>query len=275
MISLIIFSYNRPSQLDLLLQSINKNSNGLFSSIDVLYKYDNEQYQKGYQLCNHYHQNLPVDFWTESDFRKDLLTILLYRNQSKYICFCVDDNILYRPITISQSDVDDVFGQILDTLSLRLGRNVYLDDISANKKAIIPSKIGQYKNFYLWNSLTVPLSSNYGYPLSVDGHIFRTIKIIKTITNIEFTNPNFLEGNLQQYKNDFPYMACQELSCIVNSPNNRVQNTFTNKFGLNYFLDPQELNNKFLEGYRFKLDQIDFSNICGCHQELNLQIFKQ
>ena len=50
-ISTIIFSKDRPAQLDLLLSSLEQNGNHLFDWSFVLYTYSDKEYQAGYDLC--------------------------------------------------------------------------------------------------------------------------------------------------------------------------------------------------------------------------------
>ena len=68
-------------------------------------------------------------------------------------------------------------------------------------------------------------------------------------------------------------MSCPQYSHIVNSPNNRVQEIFQNGNGKFYSLDTLKLNQQFMLGNRFDLNQIEFCNIIGCHQELNLVMY--
>ena len=65
-------------------------------------------------------------------------------------------------------------------------------------------------------------------------------------------------------------MASLKTSCVVNSPNNRVQNTIKNRHGDEFSYDAQFLNEKFLGGYRINLDHIDFPEIVCPHQELDI-----
>ena len=74
---LIIFSKNRASQLHLLLESLEKNSNLLFDSIKVIYIHTNEEYGKGYQkLINVFNS---VNFILENNFSVDTLESYLKR----------------------------------------------------------------------------------------------------------------------------------------------------------------------------------------------------
>ena len=81
-----------------------------------------------------------------------------------------------------------------------------------------------------------------------------------------------MEAGLQIFDN-YPkeLMAAYKTSVLVNSPNNIVQNTFPNRKGEKHSLSTKELNDKYLGGEIIDYDFIDFSNIRGCHQELELK----
>lgn len=278
MIPTIICSKSRAGQLDLLLSSIEKNGNNLFDPIYVVMKASDEEYLKGYEKLTTYHNNF--EFINEElfdGFHRSMMEALFrcqHLDDNKYLVFFVDDNILYRPLTINYDRIDNLFAHGVDTLSLRLGRNVYIQNPQTGEHSRIPKQFHKEDGFYTWNINDVAGFSNYNYPLSLDGHIFEKERITNTIIDTEFSSPNFLEGNLEKYKRSYSSMACQELSCIVNSPLNRVQDVFTNYFSQRYYQDPEKVNKMFLDGYRYNLNKIDFSNICGCHVELDLVMEK-
>jgi hypothetical protein len=274
MISSILFSLNRPTQLDLFLQSLFQNGNNLFGSIYILWKATTEEFEEGYHKCADYHFQTPILWNKEIDFRQQVNDIL-ERCSYDYSCFFTDDNILYRKIDFSYDKIDDLFNyQKIDTLSLRLGRNTIYQNIYTKEGCQAPKLIRNYGQFIIWDIGDVIGYGNFNYPLSVDGHIFQTNKIRETILKTEFTNPNFLEGNLQQYHKEYPIMCCCQQNHVVNSPNNRVQSVFTNWNGAEYPRSPEELNQKFLEGYRINLNRMDFSRIVASHQELELPMEK-
>ena len=66
-------------------------------------------------------------------------------------------------------------------------------------------------------------------------------------------------------------MGCFENSCIINTPVNRVQETFKNSAGVFFQQDAKSLNDSFIQGKRLDLDSMDFSTIIGTHQEIKLK----
>lgn len=265
MINAIIFSYNRPIQLHLLLETISINAKDIFN-ISVIYKHSNDNFKKGYEILKTKFDNIS---WIDETFFKEQ-TLSLLNSNLEYTCFFTDDDILFG--NILENDIieclknDDVF-----CFSTRIGKNttycysLNCDDILTIEK--------EDDKFVWWN--WTKHKANNGYPLSVDGHIFRTKEINKFVKKISFHNPNTLEGSLQIF-NNFPkdIMVAYKYSVLVNSPNNVVSDTHSNRMGEKYKFTPKELNDKYLDGYIIDYNAIDFSNIVGAHQEIDFKLKK-
>jgi len=67
-----------------------------------------------------------------------------------------------------------------------------------------------------------------------------------------------------------PVMASLRHSCVVNSPNNKVQDSHDNKSGDVHNYAPLDLKDEFDSGKRINLKSIDFQNIECPHQELDI-----
>lgn len=265
MINAIIFSKDRAAQLRLLLYSIQKNVPHAFK-LNVIYKYSNDSFKEGYEkvrgefggLCNFVEQT--------SDFKQDVINLL--SSDSQFSCFFTDDDIIYRQFDVNRVlDImkgdDDVF-----CFSLRLGINTKFC-YTMNS----PNVLKNYEDLsdvikWQWNVHYL----DFGYPLSVDGHIFRTKEMSKLTKNVAFSNPNTYEAALQVFEN-FPRekMASFKESVLVNTPNNIVNTVFKNRAGLTHGADVKILNDDFLEGKIISLESMDFSNIIGCHQEIEFK----
>ena len=285
MISTIVFSKDRACQLDFLLTSLIQNDNELFD-ISVLYEHSNESFEAGYnKLMGKY----PSLNWVqETDFQKD--TTDLIRKGGDLVCFFVDDNILYRKIETDEDTITKLFdNRDVFCLSLRLGANTIIQNEYTMQECVIPLK-GEFVNetFLVWDWITqcehcrAALTGNYAYPFSVDGHVFKRGLVEKLIGSgddkkIEFETPNAFEGRIWDKgwtSQDFPQkMSSFQESMVVNIPLNLVgssENMSGQKFGVSL----GELNQKYLEGHDPDLDNMDFSNIQGCHQEIQLK-FKE
>lgn len=91
MIDCLIFSKDRPAQLDLLLRSIEKHAPNLYRSTTVLWTFSDTA--KGYDICATENQTA-IQWWCESDF-EDCLREWLGR-AGEVVSFLVDDDVFYR-----------------------------------------------------------------------------------------------------------------------------------------------------------------------------------
>ena len=265
--NLIIFSKNRASQLNLLIDSINKNSNDLFDNISVLFKTDIE-YSKGYSLLIKEHKN--INFINETNFRDNLLSLI--NDDYTMTTFMVDDAVIFKKITSPKTEILKTIDDSVVCFSLRLGFNcVY------SHPANIFYKIGDFiveNNFIIFDYKKQ--SGDFGYPLSTDGHIFKTSLIKKLLFNINFSNPNTLETNLQYFvsTNQIPTnMYSFSESKLVSIPVNIINTTYNNRHGLEYYISEKELNDKFINNEIIDFEKLDFDNINGPHKEIKY-IFK-
>jgi len=264
MISTLIFSKNRACQLDLLLRSINDNFTHISNDIRIIYTYTDLEFEKGYSKLI---DKFPDCIWYEQvDFQKDAMFAL---SQCKeHVCFFVDDNVVYNKPNIFGNQIEALLTNIEEAgcFSLRLGLNTTVQDPHTNLK------IPQLPNFIAggiclaWDWTQQPYN-NFGYPFSVDGHIYNTQLIIDSL-NYEFDTPNALEGRFLA-KNIPRGMFCLTQSCVVNNPINLVGSS-NNKAGYWWGRTLKELNNNFIKGHVIDLESICKNEIVGCHQEMQI-----
>jgi GT2 family glycosyltransferase len=131
-----------------------------------------------------------------------------------------------------------------------------------------------HDNIFNW----IGQSADFGYPMSVDGHIFKTIDIFSLIENLDYYNPNTFEAQLNSKicKNDKCFisidnkskMSCNKTSIIFNYPINRVQDTYKNKHAGSFH--QKEMNQMYLK--HIEIDQKSFENILprSPHEEVDL-----
>jgi len=266
MIKSLIFSFDRAMQLGLLLESIEKNAKNIFN-INVLYKFSNDEFKKGYDILIDKFKN--VNWIKEEDFKQQVMSFL--DNKYELCCFFTDDDIVYN--NVYEKDIEkamnnnDVF-----CFSLRLGENVTYCYTMNSPNLLKKEK--EEDGVLCWNWTNHYL--DFGYPLSIDGHIFRTKEIKKLVRVINFKSPSTMEGNLQVF-DYYPkeLMVAYKTSRLVSFPNNVVNKAHSNRKGEKHSYSAKELNEKFLNKEKIDFESIDFKNIVGCHQELELKFKKQ
>jgi hypothetical protein len=224
-------------------------------TINVLYTCSNDNFRRGYEKVISAYPN--VEFFREYVFKNDLLTLIIpYR---EFTVFFVDDNVFKNPIDF-YDDQMDVFrnNHHIICRSLRLGYN--LNYCYPAKVRMTPPQFDS-NGVFAWRGQT----GDYGYPFSVDGHVFFTDTILPILQKTEFTNPNTMEGNIQHTKTDKDLMVCYPESVIFNNPINKVQMVNDNIHGK---ITAEWLNAQYLNGKRINLSTFVGLKNTSCHQEM-------
>lgn len=274
MLSTIILSKDRPAQLDLVLNSLKQNAQHQGDyQICVIINYSDESFLDGYLKMARYHKDVLL-YFDNNEFKPTLKNVV--DNAREYLLFLTDDDIIYRPIeanVLNAACIKLYRDQRVFTMSLRLGINTFVQDQYNNTICIVPPEVQNSTDVIrLWNWRTQPMDCNFAYPFSVDGHVFRQNEFDRIISNLDYFNPNSLEGRAQHTLEKMPdLMGCFERSYVVNTPANRVQETCLNRAGEFFSYSPEELNQEFLKGRRLSLNKMDFSTVIGCHQEIKLE----
>ena len=275
MITSIIFSKNRPLQLDLTIKSIKQNFPDC-SQIIVLHNNDTEFTEAHSILCE---EHKDIESWQQSRsiFNDVFVASLAIKNN--LICFFTDDNIFYKLFECGN------YGFLQDEhascLSLRMGMN-----ISERCHNGVTGQDKCQKMFYTDNDMIAwpktwhGYGSYWSYDLSVDGHIFRKADIVSMMDELCFlqsrynwnNTPNVLESEIQRF---WPirgnYIIAPKHSVVVNSPNNRVQESHQdNRAGDVFNYDSKYLLGKYIAGNRISLQDCDFNNIKCPHTEIDL-----
>ena len=221
----------------------------------------NNNFENGYTKVKDRFSNIIMN--KEKFFKKDLIS-LIDKTELETVFF-VDDDIFKNHIDFNdnQKEIFDLDNNIL-CRSLRLSK--YL-------KRCYPPNI-TYTKIPIFQTINKSLVFNwkghqgdYGYPMSLDGHIFKTIDILPIIIKRNFRNPNSLEDVLYINPIDKPYMICYEQSIIVNNPCNIVQ---TNNPNIHGDEDINELNKQYLNNNQISMINIDNINNISCHQEIEI-----
>jgi hypothetical protein len=102
-------------------------------------------------------------------------------------------------------------------------------------------------------------TNDYAYPMSVDGHIFKTEYIKNLCEVLEYTNPNLFEAMLSNF-------GKSEMIISSYKNNKLVKNIIKNHTN-------EDLNEMYLDGIVVNLNKLNFTEINGSSQEIK-PIFK-
>ena len=257
-ISGIIFSKDRPIQLDALLTSYYKYCNDP-CSITVLYNTSNKSFQKEYDELKIIHSN--VIFIKEINFRRDLIH-QLKNIKTEFIFFAVDDMIFIRKFFLSEIIKKMNFQTIF---SMRLGSRINWCETC--QIAMNPN-FSEFGNFIGWK-----WSNNnfdWGYRFSVDGNVFKTNEVLCLTESLNFKAPNSYEGLM----NGFLLFKlkrkgiCYSEPVVVNLVLNKIQieSEYNNLFGE---ISVEGLLLYWREGYRFDVKKISEFNFNSVHKIMN------
>ena len=112
-------------------------------------------------------------------------------------------------------------------------------------------------------------SGDYGYPMSLDGHFFRTKEFTSLTKVLNFNNPNSYEGILAGYPLNRLKMICFEDSIIINNPINKVQNFNNNIHGT---ITAEYINEEFLNDKIISFEELKGFKNYSCHQEIDIKL---
>ena len=267
-INIIVFSKDRAAQLDLLLRSFSKYVDGAKDFfIIVIYKASDKNFDAGYQkIYNARYSPFIHLIEEETDFKIHVVHAIDKYNP--HTVFFVDDDVFVRPFKFNYGlSIPIECNNKYLCESLRL--SPHLDYCyPTDKKMIKPEFDIEFdpvlQELGLHNFKWIGASQDFGYPMSLDGHIFRTSDILPLIKKLKYDTPNILEGELaRNLIHSRPLMICHEKSIIINNPVNKVQTINNNRHGN---ISIHELNNEFLNGKIIDLDLFDDYDNFACHE---------
>lgn len=274
MLQIIIFSFNRALQLDTLIMSITRRWQSPVYNIDIVYNTSDCEFQKGYDLLiKKYRQNKNIFFYKESPVKdiysfmekinirnfvaynknkkhftpktnfRSLCNHLLKRDKNEFVMFLTDDAMFIENVCIENT----IFDWIKDKpasrqFSLRLGNGMNNQGENVRKEG----------NYLCWEFHKNARNTNWGYPFSVDAHIYYKESVIKLFTKYIYCNPNTLEGfiNAQVYRDMLFEEGRANVKCsLLSYPINMVQTVIKNE---TLGIDCKMLNDMLLDGYTMK-----------------------
>jgi FkbM family methyltransferase len=271
-ITSIIFSKDRAMQLDATLRSFFlhcKDSDSV--SLKVLYVTSNQSYEQQYEQLKDEFKS--VEFIKETDFKKDLLSLL---SSKQYVLFLVDDNIFIRTFCIS--DIRDSLDNNPDVLgfSLRLGKNTtYCYMLNVEQKLPSFSVLGGGILKYEW----IAADHDFGYPFEVSSSVYRVSDIYTLLAQADFSNPNTLElvvdGNKGYFRPNANQLLCYEHSVTFCNPVNVVQALWQNKAGERFAYSSKKLADMFSDGMRIDVEKYATITPNACHYEVAFDFIKK
>lgn len=276
-LSCIIFSMDRAMQLHALLGSYGDLVvNG--PKVTIVYRVSNERHRNSYKGVFAEFSDLIREVVlqeTRTEF-KTIVIDVLSRTQERNVFFLVDDNMFIEPVDVSELSVH---ASTFAVPTLRLGENLERS-YTVQKSQQTPSLMRHVVSSDIYDSPIDMLSwvwgsgeLDWGYPLSVDGHIFQRNEILAIAKAIDFDSPNTFEGTLQKFNFAFQWRlgVCYRKSKLINIPYNRVQSDFENIHGE---IHQDEMLKMWEDGYR--IDRTSYYGFVNesAHQELPLRLRK-
>ena len=264
----LVFSKDRAMQLDAALSSLFLHCRDIQNmDLHVLHITSDSFHEKHYnKLMGDY---AAVKFLRENNFKKQVHSSI---ETYEYVLFLVDDTIFARDFSI-RNITENLKNNDALGFSLRLGKNTvycYSRDISQELPDFIELDKRSLK--YDWTNA----QGDFGYPLEISSSVYRVNDILPLLHQLEFINPNTLEGqmaaNRNAYINKKNHLICNEYSIAFSNPVNIVQNVCNNRVGSNPQYSADELSQMFEQGYRIDVKKYNDYVPNACHQEVELKL---
>ena len=264
-IRLIIWSKDRACQLSLLLKSIDKFAPDIFD-IKILYKYSSDFFKIGYEKLIKDIPNITCTKEIDGQFQN--WTYSQITTASHLVSFATDDSVIYRQL--EKKLLEKILPeQECYVTSLRGGYNTIVQDVHQNTTQPPLNVVVDSGDWLEWPIVCYHPHENYGYPFSLDFHIFRRSLMLRLLEDMTFNNSSELEGKLTAFRQEIDYMKSPSQSVAVNIPINTAGGvTVAGKY---HPISLEELNQKWLDGFEIDLDHIAAQDIVGAHQEIQLQ----
>jgi hypothetical protein len=262
---IVIFSKDRAMQLDALLRSYFHYSINPIP-VKILYHFSSAEFSEGYKQLQNIFSEKQVEFVQEKKFKPDLIQLFNRLNCSKVI-FMVDDLMFKRNIDFDHLTSIDTKQYVA---SLRLGSHLS-HAYTLEEKQPLPV-FRKIENLLSWSWQKA--AGDWAYPLSVDGHLFDKEELKILVNELVYKAPNSFEEALQLMNPLFAKRRglCFPTSVIVNNPCNKVQVENDNSFGE---ISIEELNQKWLEGFRIEFEEHKDLKNTSAHQELRFNFVKR
>ena len=257
--NLVVYSKDRPAQLELLLRSLKRYWNGWETlALTVVYTYSSDGFARGYERVLELHPE-PAYVCERDDARSfKELTLAVIDPDVELTAFLVDDDVFRRPFSLEAPEIEALRRDpSLACVALRLAPHV---DYTYPLDRLTPPRLDADRT-WAW----AEGDGYWDYPMSLDGHVFRTAELLPLLRELDFKNPNTLENELALRPLAAPRGICPAEAVVVNIPANRVQSAFPNRCG---DVPPEALNVHFRSGALLALEPIAAVVNRGAHEEI-------
>ena len=262
MLNCILFSRNRACQLDAFLRSLKLHWKDWkeYTKISVIWTYEGDQFFTAYEKLFKDHLDINFVNQTNKDF-KQVMIEQTYPNVPYTVQFV--DDIVFTSLFSLKCPEFEAFKNEPETLCLSLRIHPGIS-YCYMRNQVIPAPEWVSEGKWAWFNLP----GEWGYPFSLDGHIFRTEDVLPCIKDQPYAHPNALEDKMTYFMPKRPYMRCFQQAKIINVPANRVGQNIYNRHGS---IPSDFLNEQFLKGLRIDLKPFIGLNVNAVHYEMEYQ----
>src|SRR3954452_12898783 len=172
-------------------------------------------------------------------------TLALVADAGERVAFLVDGIVFAHPLVAHAAPV-----RALDEDQALLCCSLRLDPGKTYCYALDRAMTAPASTTWEW----AEMASDWGYPMSLDGHVFRPAQIRPLLEALDYFNPNALEAALAAAPLPLPRAICFDAARLINVPDNRVQDTACNRHAGG---SPRALAAAFLAGRRLDLEPFE------------------
>ncbi len=277
-------SKNRAQQLNLLLNSLQKNAPGMYVP-HILYTYSNDDFKAGYEKLKQSTPRGMTVVWQEEHNAYDQFTGFLH-NYKNHPCVAlsVDDLIFYRPTSFTEELITDFLSQDeVWSVHLRIGKNIIITDYVTDKYIDYPKTLKTinilkknelYKQFLTWNYREAHPQRNDHYwffPSPFDFSLYRANDLINLLGNNRFELICLYEHEICHNGNQDKTLRDHIVSPLFSEVVAMVYNSahsYGHRTKGQVIVSLEEFNQRYLNDEIIDLESIDFSNVRSAHNEL-------
>jgi hypothetical protein len=248
----LVFSKDRAIQLHAFIRSYERHVTPI-GLMHVLYKASTPRHAHAYEQL---FRTTPlwVIPYEQTDFRQDVLGLLPSTGTG---VFFVDDQVFIRPWKVEK----------IPGLSLRHGLHLTYCYSIGSCQPLPPHVEIEGLVRWIWSQGVL----DWGYPFSLDGHLYDLVELKSLIECIDFDSPNSLESNLQQFTPLFGQRmgVCYRESRVVNVPWNSVQSSqYSNRHA--HDVSAEQLLDAWEAKQQIRVDELYSVMNKSVHQEFPL-----